>query len=204
MTEKERMLSGKLYSALDNELRADMRDCKYKLAKFNAMLMDETEERVELLRDTLGGAGEWLYIEPPFYCDYGKNIFIGDNFYANYNLHIIDCARVTIGDNVFIGPMCGIYTAGHPIDSEVRNSGLEYAEEIKIGSNVWIGGGVTINPNVTIGDNVVIGSGSVVTKDIPSSCVAVGNPCKVLRPITEDDKAYWTKLSEDYHKETGK
>ncbi|MBR1731896.1 MAG: sugar O-acetyltransferase [Ruminococcus sp.] len=204
MTEKERMLSGKLYSALDNELRSDMKSCKLKLARFNSMLMDKTEERVELLRDILGGAGEWLYIEPPFYCDYGRNIFVGDNFYANYNLHILDCGKVTVGDNVFIGPMCGIYTAAHPIDAEVRNSGIEYAKEIKIGNNVWIGGGVSINPGVTIDDNVVIGSGSVVTKDIPSDCVAAGNPCRVIRPITDDDKRYWQKQAEEYHTETGK
>lgn len=200
MTEKERMLSGKLYCALDDELRADMGECKKKLNKFNNMLMDENEERVELLRTILGNSGEFLYIEPPFYCDYGKNIYIGDGFYANYNLHIIDCARVTIGDNVLIGPMCGIYTAGHPIDAEVRNTGLEFAEEIKIGDNVWIGGNVTINPGVTIGSNVVIGSGSVVTKDIPDNSVAFGNPCKVHREITDEDKAYWQKQKEIYEK----
>lgn len=187
MTEKEKMLSGKLYNALDDELRNDMGECKEKLYKFNNMLMSETEERVELLRTILGDSGKFLYIEPPFYCDYGKNIFIGDKFFANYNLHIIDCAKVTIGDNVLIGPMCGIYTAAHPIDAEARNKGLEYAREIKIGNDVWIGGGVTINPGVTIGSNVVIGSGSVVTKDIPDNCVAFGNPCKVQRPITDED-----------------
>lgn len=199
MTEKERMLSGELYNALDDELRADMGECKRKLYKFNNMLMDETKERVELLRTILGSSGEWLYIEPPFYCDYGKNIFIGDGFYANYNLHIIDCAKVTIGDNVLIGPMCGIYTAKHPIDFEVRNTGLECASEIKIGDNVWIGGGVTINPGITIGSNVVIGSGSVVTKDIPDNVIAVGNPCRVKRAITEEDKRYWESEKEKYN-----
>ncbi|MCH5303299.1 MAG: sugar O-acetyltransferase [Ruminococcus sp.] len=201
MTEKERMLSGKLYNALDSELRKDMRDCKYKLSKFNNMLMDETAERTETLREILGGSGEWLYIEPPFYCDYGKNIFVGDSFYANYNLHILDCARVTIGNNVLIGPMCGIYTAGHPIDSEVRNTGLEFSKEIKIGDNVWIGGNVTINPGVTIGSNVVIGSGSVVTSDIPDNCIAFGNPCKVHREITDDDKKYWKEEHRKYIEE---
>jgi maltose O-acetyltransferase len=204
MTEKERMLSGKLYNALDDELRSDMRECKAKLFKFNSMLMDKNKERVELLRTILGNSGEFLYIEPPFYCDYGKNISVGDGFYANYNLHIIDCAKVTIGDNVLIGPMCGIYTAGHPVDFEARNTGLEYADEIKIGDNVWIGGSVTINPGVTIGSNVVIGSGSVVTKDIPDDCVAFGNPCKVHRAITDEDKSCWESKRKLYNSEMGK
>ncbi len=201
MTEKERMLSGRLYTALDSELRQNMKDCKLRLAKFNSMLMDEADERNRLLKDIVGSSGEWLYIEPPFYCDYGKNIHIGNNFYANYNLHVIDCAGVYIGDNVFIGPMCGIYTACHPIDAEARNSGLEYAKEVHIGSNVWIGGGATINPGVKIGSNVVIGSGSVVTKDIPDDCVAAGNPCRVIRPITDNDRSYWAEKLRVYNEE---
>ena len=204
MTEKERMLSGELYTAFDDELRNDMLNCKLKLNRFNSMLMDKTDERTEVLKEILGKTGEWPYIEPPFYCDYGKNISVGDNFYANYNLHILDCARVTIGDNVFIGPMCGIYAAGHPIDFEVRNTGLEFAKEVKIGDNVWIGGNVAINPGVTIGNNVVIGSGSVVTSDIPNDCIAFGNPCKVHRKITDEDKQYWREQREKYNAETGK
>ena len=123
-----------------------------------------------------------------FWCDYGYNITFGENFFANHNLVILDCAKVTFGNNVFIGPNCGFYTAGHPIDFEQRNRGLEYAYPIKVGSNVWFGGGVQVMPGVSIGSNVVIGGGSIVTKDIPSNVIAVGNPCKVIREITEKDK----------------
>lgn len=204
MTEKERMLNGRLYTAPDEELRGEMRECKLKLYKFNNTTMENLTLRTELLREIIGGAGENVYIEPPFFCDYGRNIYLGKNFYANYNLHILDCAKVTVGDNVFIGPMCGIYTAGHPIDAETRNSGLEFAREITIGSNVWIGGGVTINPGVTIGNNAVIGSGSVVTRDIPDNVIALGNPCRVQRKITGEDKKYWQNQAAVYREETGK
>ena len=128
-----------------------------------------------------------FWIEQPFLCDYGYNIEIGENFYANYNLIVLDCAKVTIGDNAFIAPNVGIYTAGHPLTAEQRNSGLEYAYPITIGNNVWIGAGVHICPGVTIGDNAVIGAGSVVVKDIPPHALACGVPCKVVRYITEDD-----------------
>ena len=126
-------------------------------------------------------------------CDFGYNIEVGENFYANHGCVILDCAKVTFGDNVFIAPNCGFYTAGHPIDSKRRNAGLEYAHPITVGNNVWFGGGVQVMPGVTIGNNVVIGSGSVVTKDIPDNVVAAGNPCKVLRAITEED------LKREYH-----
>lgn len=204
MTESERMINGKLYHALDDSLREDMKECKLKLYKFNNLTMDNLKERIEILREILGSSEEMVYIEPPFYCDYGKNISVGNNFYANYNLHVLDCAKVTIGENVLIGPMCGIYTACHPIDAEIRATGLEIAKEVKIGNDVWIGGGVTINPGVTIGSNVVIGSGSVVTKDIPDNCIAFGNPCKVQRKITGEDREHWQRLREEYQEETGK
>jgi len=137
----------------------------------------------ELLRNLLGKTDGDFTIQAPFWCDYGYNIFIGENFYMNHNCIILDCAKVEFGDNVFIAPNCGFYTAGHPIEAEIRNAGLEYAKPIKVGNNVWIGGNVTVLPGVTIGDNVTIGAGSVVTKDIPSNTVAVGNPCKVIRNI---------------------
>ena len=129
------------------------------------------------------------------------NISVGENFYANYGCVIIDVCKVKIGDNVMLGPNVGIYTAGHPIDAEVRNSGLEFGKPITIGDNVWIGGSSVVNPGVSIGDCVVIGSGSVVTKDIPDNVIAVGNPCRVLRPITEEDKKYWNAERDRYYAE---
>ena len=134
-------------------------------------------------RKIVGKIGKNFLIEQPFMCDYGYNIEIGDNFYSNHNLIILDAGKVKIGDNVFIAPNCGIYTAYHPIDIVQRNKGLEYASNVKIGNNVWIGGNVTILPGVTIGDNCTIGAGSVVTKDIPSNSIAYGNPCKVARSL---------------------
>lgn len=137
-----------------------------------------------------------FHISQSFWCDYGYNIKLGENFYSNHNLVILDCAAVTFGDNVFVAPDCGFYTAGHPIDTERRNMGLEYAYPITVGDNVWIGAGVRVMPGVTIGDNVVIGGGSVVVKDIPSDSVAVGNPCRVIRPITDADKlTCWNRNS---------
>lgn len=134
-----------------------------------------------------------LTVEQPFHCDYGSNIEVGENFFANYNLTILDVAKVVIGSNVQIAPNVSIYTAGHPLDPEARNSGYEYGIGITIGDNVRIGGNTVINPGVHIGSNVVIGSGSVVTKDIPDNAIAVGNPCRVLRYLTEEDKKYYYK-----------
>ena len=148
----------------------------------------DVEKRNELIRRLFGKIRDQFFIEPPFRCDYGYNISIGDNFYANYNCTILDCASVTIGDNLLFAPNVCLFTAGHPIHFEPRNQGIEYAFPITIGDNVWIGGGVIVNPGITIGSNVVIGSGSVVTKDIPSNVVAAGNPCKVLKAITDDDR----------------
>ena len=133
--------------------------------------------------------GENYYIEQPFYCDYGYNISVGDNFYSNVNLVILDGAKVTFGDNVFIAPDCGFHTAGHPLDVGRRNMGLEYARPITVGNNVWIGAGVHVLPGVTIGDNCVIGAGSVVNRDIPANSLAVGNPCRVIRSLEEINAA---------------
>ena len=134
------------------------------------------------------GSSEGAFVNPPFYCDYGTNIKVGKNFFANYNCVILDVAKVTIGDNCQMAPNAAIYTAGHPIHPVSRNSGYEYGKEVTIGDNVWIGGNTVICPGVHIGDHVVIGAGSVVTKDIPDWSVAAGNPCKVIRTITEEDK----------------
>lgn len=147
----------------------------------------------EQIKNILGKTGEEVFIEQPFRCDYGKNIEVGNNFFANYNCVILDVGRVVIGENVMFAPNVSIYTAGHPIHPESRNSGYEYGIEVTIGDNVWVGGSVVINPGVKIGNNVVIGSGSVVTKDIPDNVIAVGNPCRVIREITEEDRKYYFK-----------
>ena len=143
----------------------------------------DIENRTKLIKTILGKHKNNFYIEQPFICDYGYNIEIGENFYSNHNLIILDANKVKFGDNVFIAPNCGFYTAGHPLDYETRNKGLEYAKPIEVGNNVWIGGNVCVLPGVTIGDNVVIGAGSIVTKDIPSNVVAVGNPCKIIKEL---------------------
>lgn len=192
-SEKEKMLAGHPYLANGSELVGERLLAKELLFEFNNLRPAQVEARNAILQKLFGKTGRNFYVEPPFRCDYGYNIEIGDNFYANYNLVILDCARVKIGDNVFIAPNVGIYTAGHPIHSDLRNQELEFALPIEIGNSVWIGGNVVINPGIKIGDNTVIGSGSVVTKNIPPNVVAVGNPCKVLRSITEDDKSYYYK-----------
>lgn len=184
MTEKEKMLAGEIYDAnYDKELIAERKAAKNLCYRFNQLLPSDDEGQQRLLHQLLGHMEEGCCIIAPFWCDYGYNIEVGRNFFANHNTVILDAAKVTFGDNVFVAPNCGFYTAGHPIDSERRNAGLEYAYPITVGDNVWIGAGVHVMPGVTIGSNVVIGGGSVVVKDIPSNVVAVGNPCKVIRKI---------------------
>ena len=192
-SEKEKMISGKTYKAFGDELLAERQYAKEMIFDFNSLRPNQIDERNEILKRLLGKTKDKYFIEPPFRCDYGYNIEIGENFYSNYNLIILDCAPVKIGDNVLIGPNVSIYTAGHPLHYEIRNQEYEYAFPIIIGDNVWIGGNVVINPGVSIGENSVIGSGSVVTKDIPKNVIAIGNPCKVLRVITDDDKHYYFK-----------
>ena len=189
MTEKEKMLAGMHYDAnYDKELENDRVACKKLCQRYNALPIEDLAGRRAFIKTILGKTGEAVHIEPDFWCDYGYRIEVGENFYANHGLVILDAAKVTFGENVFIAPQCGFHTAGHPIDFERRNQGLEYAWPITVGSNVWIGAGVQVMPGVTIGDNVVIGGGSVVVRDIPSNSVAVGNPCRVIREITEDEK----------------
>ena len=192
-SEKEKMISGKPYKAFGDELLAERQYAKEMIFDFNSLRPNQIDERNEILKRLLGKTKDKYFIEPPFRCDFGYNIEIGENFYSNYNLIILDCAPVKIGDNVLIGPNVSIYTAGHPLHYEIRNQEYEYAFPIIIGDNVWIGGNVVINPGVSIGENSVIGSGSVVTKDIPKNVIAIGNPCKVLRVITDDDKHYYFK-----------
>lgn len=184
-SEKEKMLLGQPYSANDKELTSERQYAKTLLQRYNTLQPNDVDEREQILKQLFGKVNESFHIEPPFLCDYGYNIEIGKNFYSNYNLIILDCAKVSIGDNVLIGPTVGIYTAAHPLNPQERNEGKEYALPIRIGNNVWIGGQVVINPGITIGNNSVIGSGSVVTHNIPDNVVAAGNPCRVLRPIEE-------------------
>lgn len=189
MTEKEKMQRHILYNANTGEGLEKERDrCKDLCYDFNQLRPSETQARDKIIHSLLGKIAGEYYITAPFYCDYGYNIEIGSHFFSNYNCVILDCAKVTFGDYVFIAPNCGFYTAGHPIDYERRNRRLEYAYPISVGDNVWIGGGVQVMPGVSIGSNVVIGGGSVVTKDIPDNVVAAGNPCRVLRPITKQDQ----------------
>lgn len=184
MNEKEKMLNGILYNAeADQELVQDRIRCKTLCHRYNSLSPDMIDARKDVMKQILGKTGDKFWIEQNFWCDYGYNIEIGENFYVNHNCVMLDCAKITFGNNVFIAPNCGFYTAGHPLDYETRNKGLEFAKPIKVGNNVWIGGNVIILPDVTIGDNVVIGAGSVVTKSIPSNTVAFGNPCKVVKEI---------------------
>lgn len=186
MSEKEKMLNGQLYYAdKDEELIQERTTCKMLCWEYNQLQPNKTSERVSLIKKILGKTGEKFLIEQPFQCDYGYNIEIGENFYANHNLIILDPAKVKFGNNVFIGPNCSFYTPEHPLDAKTRNEGLEYAKPITIGNNVWFGGSVTVLSGVTIGDNCVIGAGSVVTKDIPPNSVAYGNPCKVAKSLKE-------------------
>lgn len=195
MTEREKAAAGYLYDAnYDESLIAERTACKDLCFEFNACKPSDVERQKSILKKLIGGYDESAVVTAPFFCDYGYNIALGKCFYSNHNLVILDGAKVTFGDYVFIAPNCCFSTAGHPIDAEQRNRGLEIALPITVGNNVWIGAGVTVLPGVTIGDNVVIGAGSIVNRDIPSNVVAVGNPCRVLRPITEKDKTKYKMI----------
>ena len=196
MTEKEKMQNQMLYDAnYDEELMIERKKAKDLCFEYNQLRPSDEENQQAIMKRLLGKTKGAFTIVAPFWCDYGYNIEIGENFFANHNTVILDCGKVIFGDNVFVAPDCGFHTAGHPIDFERRNQGLEYAYPIKVGDNVWIGAGVHVMPGVTIGSNVVIGGGSVVVKDIPDDSVAVGNPCRVIRKITEADKhKCWDKF----------
>ena len=183
MTEKEKMIAGDLYAPSDLQLVEDRRQARIVFGKYNTTHPDEVELRIELLQELFGQKSENLYIEPPFYCDYGYNLQLGKNVYMNFNCCILDVSIVKIGDNTMFGPNVQIYTATHPLEYKARNSGVEYAKPIIIGNNVWVGGNATICPGVTIGNNVVIGAGSVVTKSFPDDVFIAGNPARVIKTI---------------------
>ena len=179
------------------ELEAEIRKCKDQCYRYNQLNPNDLEAQRKILSGLLGRMGENVIFTPPFWCDYGYNISVGDLFYSNHNLIITDGAAVTFGNNVFIAPNCCFTTAEHAIDPQQRRDGLEIAKPITVGNNVWIGAGATVLAGVTIGDNSVIGAGSVVTKSIPGGVVAVGVPCKVMRKITEEDKHRYPVFGQD-------
>ncbi len=184
MTEKEKMLAGEVYCAIDPQLLKELAEVKEVIHDYNLLRPSENEKKLELLKGLLGHIGDdKIIINQPFRCDYGKQISIGKRFFANFNFTILDEAPVTIGDDCFVGPNVSIYTACHSTDPVERNTRQEWAKPVTIGNNVWIGGSVTILPGVSIGDNVSIGAGSVVVNDIPSNTIAVGNPCKVIKQL---------------------
>lgn len=189
MTEREKAAAGYLYDAnYDQTLLKERDRCKDLCHAFNACLPSDTDNQQRIMKQILGKINGEFTIISPFWCDYGYNISVGEDFFSNHNCIILDGAPVTFGDHVFIAPNCCFSTATHPVDVQQRNQGLEIALPITVGDNVWFGAGVTVLPGITIGSNTVIGAGSVVNRDIPEGMIAVGNPCKVLRKITEADR----------------
>jgi maltose O-acetyltransferase len=182
-TEWGKMLAGELYIASDPELVLARRRARDLLRALNGSRDEEHDERRRILGELLGAVGEGVWIEPPFWCDYGRNIALGDRVYFNFNCVVLDCAAVTIGSDVFFGPNVQVYAATHPLDHVVRKSGLELARPIEVGADVWVGGGAILCPGVRVGARSVIGAGSVVTRDVPEGVVAAGNPCRVVRHL---------------------
>ena len=178
-----KMVKGEEYDATHSGLRDLLQQTRLKIWKFNDLRPDQTEEMNDILKDLFGSIGERFIINQPFRCDYGCNIFLGEDCFINFNCTILDEAKVTIGNNAFLGPNVSIYTACHPLEVDRRNRFIEWAEPVTIGDNVWIGGDVTILPGVSIGDNTVIGAGSIVTKSFPSNVVIAGNPAKIIKEI---------------------
>ena len=186
--------TGELYLPMNDSVMAKQLDCLEKLYDFNATRPHEIEKRTALLKEMFAEIGENCYVEPPFHTNWGgKHVHFGKNVYANFNLTLVDDTHIYVGDYTMFGPNVVVATAGHPILPELREKGYQYNAPVYIGKNCWLGAGVILLPGVTIGDNVVIGAGSVVTKDIPSNVVAVGNPCRVLREVNDRDKEFYFK-----------
>ncbi len=200
-TNESRMLAGKLYNVYDAEMAKKGDRKQALLATINHA--GPHEDVQPKFAELLGQTGARCYIEPPFFCDFGDHISLGDDVYINTNAVFLDSGQITIGDRVLIGPRVNLFAASHPIAADVRTKWLALGHPIVIGNNVWLGGGVTVNPGVTIGENTIIGSGAVVTHDVPANVVAAGNPCRVIRPITEADQTYWHQQEQDYLKEMG-
>ena len=196
MTERERMLSGQLYDAGDETLTAARGRAKRLTWRYHQLDPTDWDSRTQILQELLGHLGEDSWIEPPFRCDYGTQISIGDHFFANYDCIFLDVAPITIGNQVMFGPRVCLYTAGHPLDAATRNTGLEFGKPIAIGDDVWLGGNVVVLPGVTIGAGTVVAAGSVVRRGLPPHVLAAGNPCQVLRSITEADRLKWEAQKE--------
>ena len=198
MNEQAKMLAGKLYTAQDPQLAEEHRRALRLTRRYNMTGEDQTEEREALMQELLGSVGEDVVIMPPFRCDYGTQIEIGDHFFANYDCLFLDVCSIKIGDHVMLGPRVCLYTAAHPLSAEIRDTGLEYGKLITIGHSVWIGGNGIVNPGGTIGNDVVIRAGSVGTHDLPDGVIAAGNPCRVLRPLAEEDRQFWRARQQEW------
>ena len=201
MKNKTKMLKGDLYLAQSEELKKDNLRARKFMHNYNILAGFDDEYRKELIKDIFEKTGENFKITPPFYCDYGIHITIGENFYANFGCVFLDVNKIVIGNDVMFGPNVSLYTAGHPIDPEVRREGYEFGLPIIVEDNVWVGGNVVINPGIKIGKNSIIASGSVVTKDIPANVVAGGVPARIIRNINEDDKRLWKAKKQQYHED---
>lgn len=202
MSERERMLSGKMFTSMgDEELSELSHNNRSRMQEFNRSKREEYELRDQIMREVFGSVGDNSMVEQPVQIDYGAHIHIGDNFYANFDCIFMDVAEIKIGNDVMIGPRVSLLTASHPVGAKARRSGLEYALPITIEDDVWIGGNTTVLPGVRIGKASIIGAGSVVTGDIPSGVMAAGNPCRVLRLLTKDDDVYWDEKVQEYDNE---
>lgn len=194
----QQMLVGELYLASEILPENGSARGKKLAQEINNLPIDNREEIVRLEKELFGRTGEHIYVNPPLYVDYGRHIFMGENVYCNMDCLFLDVNTITIGNNVMFGPRVSLYTAGHPIDAEVRISDLEFGLPIVIEDNVWVGGGATILPGVTVGKNSIVASGAIVTKDVPANCIVGGNPARVLREITQQDKEYWQEKQREY------